>query len=64
MARRLSVEREILIGSAPAGILRAKLALLMRTRFGKGKPKAAHERPIDLAFASLGLTELLGAVWS
>lgn len=54
-----NVQKKLLIQAAACN-----LALLMRTQFGKGKPKAAHEAPIDLVFAILGLTELLSAVWS
>lgn len=53
-----NVQKKLLIQAAACN-----LALLMRTQFGKGKPKAAHEAPIDLVFAILGLTELLSAVW-
>ena len=52
-----NVQKKLLIQAAACN-----LALLMRTQFGKGKPKAAHEAPIDLVFAILGLTELLSAV--
>jgi|SRR5579859_1214992 len=52
-----NVHKKLLIQAAACN-----LALLMRSRFGTGKPKAAHDRPIEQISPILWLTGLLGAL--
>ena len=40
------------------------LALLMRSLYGSGKPRAAHEGVIELLFAFLALRKAFDALWS
>jgi transposase len=52
-----NVHKKLLIQAAACN-----LALLMRSRFGTGKPKAAHDRPIEQISPILWLTGFLGAL--
>jgi transposase len=54
-----NVHKKFLIQAAACN-----LALLMRTSYGSGKPRAAHEGAIELFFAFWALMEALDALWA
>jgi hypothetical protein len=53
-----NVHKKFLIQAAACN-----LALLMRTMYGAGKPRAAHEGVSELAFASLALMKAFEVLW-
>src|ERR1051325_10282616 len=53
-----NVHKKLLIQAAACN-----LALLMRSIYGSGKPRAAHEGVIELVFALLALMKPLDALW-
>src|ERR1051326_6858983 len=54
-----SVHKKFLIQAAACN-----LALLMRSMYGSGKPRAAHEGVIELVFAFLALMKAFDALWT
>jgi hypothetical protein len=54
---RNNAQKRLLIQAAACN-----LALLMRTLYGAGKPRAAHDRPEQLVFAILRLHSVLTAL--
>ena len=53
-----NVHKKLLIQAAACN-----LALLMRSMYGSGKPRAAHEGVIELVFALLALMKAFDAHW-
>jgi transposase len=53
-----NVHKKLLIQAAACN-----LALLMRSVYGAGKPRAAHDKPVDALFAILALIRVLETVW-
>jgi len=54
-----NVHKKLLIQAAACN-----LALLMRSMYGSGKPRAAHEGVIELVFAFLALMKAFDALWT
>jgi hypothetical protein len=54
-----NVHKKFLIQAAACN-----LALLMRSVYGSGKPRAAHERSIEVLFAFFALLKVLNALWA
>src|ERR1041385_952312 len=54
-----NVHKKLLIQAAACN-----LALLMRSIYGSGKPRAAHEGVIELVFALLALMKAFDALWT
>lgn len=54
-----NVHKKLLIQAAGCN-----LALLMRSLYGSGKPRAAHERGIEVLFAFLALMKAFHALWA
>jgi len=54
-----NVHKKFLIQAAACN-----LALLMRSMYGAGKPRAAHEGVIELVFAFLALMQALDVLWA
>jgi transposase len=53
-----NVHKKLLVQAAACN-----LALLMRSIYGAGKPKAAHDQTLDAIFAILALTRALEGIW-
>lgn len=54
-----NVHKKFLIQAAACN-----LALLMRSMYGSGKPRAAHEGVIELVFTFLGFLQVFDALWA
>ena len=54
-----NVHKKLLLQAAACN-----LALLMRSMYGSGKPRAAHEGVIELVFAFLALMKAFDALWT
>jgi hypothetical protein len=53
-----NVHKKLLVQAAACN-----LALLMRSIYGAGKPRAAHDQPVEVIFAILALIRALESVW-
>jgi hypothetical protein len=53
-----NVHKKLLVQAAACN-----LALLMRSIYGAGKPRAAHHQSVEAIFAILALIRVLESVW-